>query len=370
MIRLLIIFAVGSASLGATVQIAYAQAPARQPAQIAASQSPKQLIGTAADIAVAATSSRDFSEMIYYLDKALSSRSIVPEHRTYARKLKGWAHNRLGENFAEQGKEAAALTQFELAVELNFKHWKALHNRGVSYAMDGRLEEAAQDFSATIRLNPAYANAWFNRAEVFMQQGKTELAIENYSQAIILNPNDAGFYSGRGKAYRLCGKYSQAEDDLNKALKIDGRLATTYVERGDLWLEQGNFEKAAADYQRAVRSDAHLAVAYRRVAWMMATCTDVRYRDTKRAITFSEKAMQLHGEEDFRYLDTLAAAHANANQFSQAVEKQRQAINLAESKATGRELSGLKKRLQQYSRQAPHREERLASHRDNSKRVQ
>ena len=74
-----------------------------------------------------------------------------------------------------QGKEAAALTQFETAVDLNFKHWKALHNRGVSYAMNDRLDEAAQDFSATIRIHPEYANAWFNRAEVFMKQGKMRL---------------------------------------------------------------------------------------------------------------------------------------------------------------------------------------------------
>jgi len=350
--------------------LACAEQPQTSPAEVVASHSPKQLIGLAAKIATTATTPRDYSEMIYYLDKAGANPAIVPEHREYARKLKGWAHNRLGEHFASQGKEAAAMTQFETAVELNFKHWKALHNRGVSYAMKNRHDEAVQDFSSTIRLHPGYANAWFNRAEVFMRQGKTDLAIENYSQAITLDAEDAGFYAGRGKAYRLQGKYPQAEADLNRAIELDNRLTEGYTQRGHLWLAQGDYEGAAADYRTAVRNDSHSAEAYRSVAWMMATCEDQRYRDPKRSLQFVKKAIELNDGEDFRLLDTLAAAHANAGQFSYAVTEQQRAIEMATGRATGREMYDLKLRLQQYSQQAPHRTEVIARQTGNPERLQ
>ncbi len=360
----------GSFGLLLLLRPADAESPSASPAEVVDSHSPKQLIGVASKIAATATTPRDYSEMIYYLDKALASRAIVPEHRDYAHKLKGWSHNRLGEYFADQGKEAAALTQFETAVELNFKHWKALHNRGVSYAMSNRLNEAAQDFSATIRLHPEYANAWFNRAEVFMRQGKTELAIENYSRAITLDADDPGFYAGRGKAYRIQKKFSLAEDDLNRAIALDDRLTKAYLQRGDLRLAQGEYDNAAADYRTAVRNDSNSVSAFRCVAWMMATCEDQKYRDPKRSIQFAKKAIELNGKENFRLLDTLAAAHANAGQFNYAVTEQERAIALAAGQATGREMYNLKQRLQKYSQQSPYRTEVIARQSDGSGRIQ
>jgi len=365
--KLCIIF-VGLSAAAVLPLSVIAEPPPSSPAETVANRSPKELIGIASKIAATARTPRDYSEMIYYLDKATSSPAIVPEHRQYARKLKGWAHNRLGEHFAAQGKDGAALTQFETAVELNFKHWKALHNRGVSYAMNDRLDEAAEDFSATIRIHPGYANAWFNRAEVFMKQGKIDLAIENYSQAVILDPNDAGFYAGRGKAYRLQQKRGQAESDLNRALELDGQLTEGYIQRGHLRLAQGAFEQAAGDYRAAVRNDPQSAEALRSVAWMMATCEDERYRDNKRAMQFAKKAIEINGDENFRLVDTLAAAHANSGQFSYAVSEQQRAIQLAAGQATGRELYSLKQRLQQYSRQTPYRTEVIAQQRDSSGR--
>ena len=366
--KILFHFLLGSLGILGSYTSAFSESPT--PRKIVDSHSPKQLIGVASKIAATATTPRDYSEMIYYLDKALASNAIVPEHRAYAQKLKGWSHNRLGEQFASQGKEAAALTQFETAVELNFKHWKALHNRGVSYAMNNRLVEAAQDFSATIRLHPEYANAWFNRAEVFMRQGKTELAIENYSQAIALDNEDAGFYAGRGKAYRLQGKFTLAEADLDRAIDLDGRLTKAYLQRGELCLARGEYESAASDYRTAVRNDSRSPEAFRCVAWMMATCDDERFRDPKRSLQFAKKAIELNGGEDFRLLDTMAAAHANAGQFNYAVTEQQRAIEMATGKATGRELYDLKQRLQQYSQQAPHRTEVIARRSDRSERIQ
>jgi len=369
-IRFLLLLILAFVPLIALCPFVYGDRPKSRPADVVAARSPRELIGIASEKTTTAETNRDFGEIVYYLDKALASRAIVPEHRKYARQLKGWAHNRLGENFSQQGKEAAALTQFELAVDLNFKHWKALHNRGVSYAMSERFDEALQDFASTIRIHPQYANAWFNRAEVFVRLGKTAVAIENYSQAITLKADDAGYYKARGKAYRIVRKYPQAHVDLDKALALDSQSAAIYIERGDLWLIGGNFEKSAADYRTAVYTDKQSSAAFQRIAWMMATCPDIRYRDAKRAIAFAQQAIRLHGNEHFRYLDTLAAAHANADEFDLAIEKQTIALKLAEGNATGRELKHLKQRLEQYSRKLPHREERIASRHDQPKQVQ
>nr|NIP86029.1 hypothetical protein [Planctomycetales bacterium] len=116
------------------------------------SPSPQALIQSAHLKSQTAGETRDFAEIVYLLDRALSSDSLLPSHQQYAQRLKGWAHNRLGERLVKGGRDAAALGQFELAVKLNPDHWKARHNRGVSYAIAGQHKQALADFKAVIRI--------------------------------------------------------------------------------------------------------------------------------------------------------------------------------------------------------------------------
>ena len=89
--KILFHFLLGSLGILGSYTSAFSESPT--PREIVDSHSPKQLIGVASKIAATATTPRDYSEMIYYLDKALASNAIVPEHRAYAQKLKGWSHN-------------------------------------------------------------------------------------------------------------------------------------------------------------------------------------------------------------------------------------------------------------------------------------
>ena len=74
-----------------------------------------------------AESDRDFAEIIYFLEtRVLRSDAMTPAHRTYAERLKGWAHNRLGEALVERGRDTAALGEFDVAVQLNPNHWEKL----------------------------------------------------------------------------------------------------------------------------------------------------------------------------------------------------------------------------------------------------
>jgi len=59
----------GSLGLILLLKPAYTAQPPSSPAEVVESHSPKQLIGVASKIAATATTPRDYSEMIYYLDK-------------------------------------------------------------------------------------------------------------------------------------------------------------------------------------------------------------------------------------------------------------------------------------------------------------
>jgi tetratricopeptide (TPR) repeat protein len=114
----------------------------------------------------------------------------------------------------------------------------------------------------------------------------------------------------------------------------------------------GQWQEAAADYRKAIALDESSGRAYHCAAWLMATCPDDRYRDAQLAIQAAEKAAELDGRDDFAYLDTLAAAYANAGQF----DKARKAIAEAIPIAPKDHVKPLQRRLELYQQNQPYRE--------------
>ncbi len=84
----------------------------------------------------------------------------------------------------------------------------------------------------------------------------------------------------------------------------------------------------------------------------MATCPDQRFRDQDAAVTAAEKAIELDGESDWRYLDALAAAYANAAQF----DKAQAAIAKAVDVAPADQQKNLTSRQELYAQKKPYRE--------------
>lgn len=281
----------------------------------------------------------------------------------YLTKLLAWGYNRRGKSFSEQASgvsdtdemaalEAKALADFETSVKLDPKKWQALHNRGVSYAFAGKLREALADFNATIKLNPKYPNVWFNRGEIYYQLGDYNAAIRDYTQASTLSPEDAGAVAARGHAYYQLKQYRNSLTDYNRAVTMNPDNVAILTDRGEVYANLGYWQQAATDFRRAVELDDSFGRAYMGAAWTMATCPDERFRDTEAAVTSAEKAIELDGETDWRYMDALAAAYANAAQFDKAQE----AITKAIDAAPEAQKKNLQSRQELYTAKKPYRE--------------
>ena len=295
----------------------------------------------------------------------VSAAGLDAENERYLRRLRAWLLNRRGEAYAmsatqsvEAGndqearqRELQAVADYSAAIETD-PQWRAYHNRGVSRAMLGEYDGALTDFSAAIKLNPEYPNTRFNRAELLLERESYSEAEREYTSVLDLDPEDVDSLIGRGHARFYLAQFDQALEDLAEVIKRQPENAVAYADRADLNAYMGKWENAAQDYRMAVRLDQTLGRAYQSAAWLMSTCPDPNSRDDAVASRAARRAIDLDGQPDYRYLDTLAAAHANAQQFPEAVKVVQSALQAAPESVHGE----LKSRLTLYQAQKPFRD--------------
>ena len=311
----------------------------------------KSLIEEACAKSKTAATDAEYTEIIDLCRRA-NKEGLRKTHSAYATQLSSWSYNRRGEVRATEKRDQEALADFEAAVELNGRSWRAVHNRGVSYAALGRVEQAMKDFDRTIELQKKYPNAYFNRGELFYGQGKYDEAAKDYTAAIDLGAREAVMFVSRGHAFYRMKRFGEALSDYGRALEVEPNHAPALVNRGDTYCDLGRFADAAADYRAAIQADGQFARGFQAAAWLMATCPDEHYRNEKLAVDAARKAIQLEGET-FRNLETLAAAQASAGQFAEAKEAQEKAIALAPRG----DLVAAEKRMAMYQRDVAFREQ-------------
>lgn len=312
-----------------------------------------------------AKTSDEYSSIIETCERVLAEQTTA-ETIKYAQQLAAWSYNRRGEIYVQQAAElidkgderkaneldTLALDDFQQAITLDNTKWKAYHNRGVSLGLHGKFDDALADFDVALKLRPDHVNGWFNRGEILSQLGRFDEAINDYSRALKYKADDHGSLIGRAAALRQLGKYNDALKDIEGALKIQADYAPAYCERAEIEIALGQWQAAAEDFRTAARTDNQLGRAFRGVAWLMATCPELKFRNAKLALEAAEKAIALDGENDYRTLDVYAAVLANLGKFEDAQANVQKAIQLAPQELQ----APLQARLRLYANGQPFRE--------------
>jgi len=117
---------------------------------------------------------------------------------------------------------------------------------------------------------------------------------------------------------------------------------------------QRKFEGAAYHNAEAVRLNPGDSYACNNYAMIMAACPDATYRDGKRAVEIATRACELTQWKKSDFLDTLAAAYAEAGDFNAAVKWETRAIEIL---ADERNRDAFRSRLLLYQAKKPFREE-------------
>jgi tetratricopeptide (TPR) repeat protein len=125
------------------------------------------------------------------------------------------------------------------------------------------------------------------------------------------------------------GHPAQARADLDAILRRDPNDVESLCARAWFLEREGHYAEALTDFTAALRRQpSHLGCLALR-AWLLAACPQEEHRDGRQALADARKACELTDWLDARLLATLAAAHAECEEFDEAVTWERRSIRLA-----------------------------------------
>jgi tetratricopeptide (TPR) repeat protein len=196
---------------------------------------------------------------------------------------------------------ADAVEFFSKALKENDKDTFALNSRGWAYYLLGKPEKAIEDFDKFLKLTPAGV--------------ATRSGVPDRWEGLV----------NRGLVLAEQGEFEKAIKDLNEV--IEGRQSSiAYVNRGYCYELMGDYRKALADYDAVLESTPPHTLAANNKAWTLSTCPDEKVRDGAAAVKLAKSVCDATKNREGMYLDTLAAAYAEAGKFDDAMKTEEMAL--------------------------------------------
>ena len=207
-----------------------------------------------------------------------------------------------------------------------------------------------------IQINPNCFEALNNLGATLAAKGRFDEAIESYRKAIRIDPNNFEAQYNLGTALAARGQFDEAIENYRKAIQINSNHPETFLHLGMTLGQSGRTREAVAQYREALRLNPNLAGALNNLAWVLAASPDDELRNGPEAVRLAERACELthYGEPSF--LDTLAAAYAEAGRFPEAVATAEKAEQLATTAGLAAVAERNRQRLELYRAGKPYHE--------------
>jgi Flp pilus assembly protein TadD len=228
-------------------------------------------------------------------------------------------HYSLGDALSQKGSEDEAITQYQMALQIVPDFVEVHDNLGVALMQMGRVDEAITQFKMALQIKPDNPKARNNLGFALIRRGRADEAIPCFQLALETKPD-----------------YVQARINLANA-----------------FLQKGNIGEAMAHFQKALQIEPANPVLQNNLAWLMATCLDASLRNGNKAVELAQQANALTGGTNRMILRTLAAAYAEAGQFSNATESAQKAMTLARAAGQQDLAAQLNEEFKHYEAQLP-----------------
>ena len=210
--------------------------------------------------------------------------------------------------------------------------WNAHNNLGCILAERNQVDEAMKHFAKSVELNPLNVSAHCNLGKGFVAKGDFAEAEKQFRTALQIRPDHVDTLKCYGSALAGQHRREEAVQQLGEAVRLKPDTETR-LQLAPLLAVLGKPHDAIRQWRAVLAVESNSFAAINNLAWVLATAADDSARDGAEAVSLAERACRATGRNDAKPLGTLAAAYAEAGQFTNAVRAAEQAIEVAN--ATG-----------------------------------
>ncbi len=266
------------------------------------------------------------------------------------------AKSGLGYCLGEMGQYEEGEKLLQQVLEQNPTDLDTLRSLGVLKLRQLHFDESASLFERAVEARPSDAHLRYQLGEVLARAGKADDAIEHLRQALKLAPDHAGAHFMLGTLLKQRGHDDDAKRHWEQAIKADPKFARAHLALVYDLMRQKDYKAAIDQLRTGLEHTPSSPLLANAIAWILATCPDDAIRGGEEAVRRAETACAVTGRRNFEFLDTLAAAYAEAGRFDDAVKTQREAIIVATNVGQTDGIEAYKNRLALYEAGKPYRE--------------
>ena len=225
--------------------------------------------------------------------------------------------------FVYRGQYEPAVILLRRAIAINSKAIDA-HLLFVDILTEFRQYEMGINYCSELAsMEPKNAEIRNKLARMYIEQGALEDARQQMKIAQQLSPNDEMRFITLGRIAKKQGFAKSALEYYQKALDVNPRNVNLQLEVGNYLADERRWGEALAHFQSALTTSPNDLDLLERYAWLLAVYPAEDLRNGKKALELSTRLAlrrKYTKPQEMRCGTTLAAAHARAGQFDQALE--------------------------------------------------
>jgi Flp pilus assembly protein TadD len=229
--------------------------------------------------------------------------------------------------------------------------WVAHHNLAL-LALDRyqRSQRSAIETQALNANSPRGSFSVSNRADYLDQM------ISHCETALQLKPTLAEVRVTLAKALTEKGLLDDASGHLQIAIRADPKNAQAKQTWAEILHRQGRVAEAVSAYHATLDLEPNWEPVLNNLAWLLATHPDASVRNGREAVRLAERACDLTQRTNLWYFHTLAAAYAEAGEFTNAVVAAHKAGELSLASGKPELIAKAEARLRLYETHQPLRD--------------
>jgi superkiller protein 3 len=178
-----------------------------------------------------------------------------------------------------------------------------------------------------VALAPRDADAWSNLGGALRHSKDLSGAIEAFKKAIALDKRDPVAWYNLGVTLAAGKDFPGAISAYKEAIAIDSQYVNVWIGLGKALSHSKDLPGATEAYKKAIAIDPQCAAAHNGLAWVLATCSEVRFRDPTRAVALARNAVKLEPKNP-EYANTLGVAHYRAGDWKAAIDALEKAVEV------------------------------------------